>query len=155
MVTVPVHKDIYAYEPKVLFILTARTLAFTAVALALGIAVGAVCLGPLGLSTDVAIYPIMLVSLPVFFFGYARPFKMKPEELVPYMLRAYFLPQNLTYSSNPSVTGELREAGHARELIAGRRPQDAEKQPAGVQRHYAEIRRQRGVEGFYPAEPLF
>lgn len=154
MVTVPVHKDVYNYEPKVLFILTARTLAFTAVALALGIGVGALCLGPLGLGTDVAIYPIMLVSLPVFFFGYARPYHMLPEELAPYLVRAVFLPQNLKYESAPAVTGALIEAGHVRELRTGRRPQDADKSPAGVQRHYAQVRRERGVEGFYPAEPL-
>lgn len=154
MVSAPVHKDVYNYEPKVLFILTARTLAFTGAALALGIVVGAICLGALGLSTDVAIYPIMCVALPVFLFGYARPHKMKPEELLPYLLRAVYLPQRLDYAPQGELARDLAASGHYRKPRKTRRPTDAEKRPQGVHRHYARVRRLRGIESVYPAEPL-
>lgn len=150
MVTVPIHKDILAYEPKVAFILTQRTLTFTAVALAAAILVGWVTLGPMGLGTDVAIYPIMLVTLPIWFFGYCRPYKMKPEELAPLWLRSTFTSQQLAYVSTPNLASRLPvdqvDAKTRSERYCNAVPQ--------VQRHYAKLKRKRGIEGYDPREVL-
>lgn len=144
MVTVPIHKDILAYEPKVAFILTQRTLTFTGIALAASLLVGWVSMGLLGLGTDVAIYPIMLVSLPIWFVGYCRPHKMKPEDLAPYWLRNVFLEQRLPYVSTANLAARLPVG----QVDAAARKERYDSVPPQVQRHYAKLRRRRGIEGY-------
>lgn len=150
MVTVLIHKDILAYEPKVAFILTQRTLVFSGVAVAAAIAIGWVCMGVIGLDTDVAIYPIMLVCLPIFFLGYCRPLKMKPEDLAPFWLRGTFLPQQLTYVSTPNLTRRLPVS----QVDARTRNERYDSAPLEVQRHYAKLKRTRGIEGYDSRECL-
>lgn len=149
MVTVPIHKDVLNYEPKVFALLTARTLKFTLVALALGIGVGALCLGVLRMGTDVAVYPIMIATLPVFLLGWARPCKMRPEELLPYLLRAYFLPQRLVYEPTPVIEKDPAALRHA-----GKERQDNGKPEDRLQRHYARLRGERGIEADWAGAPL-
>ena len=146
MVTVPIHKDILAYEPKVAFILTQRTLVFTGVALAVALLVGWVTLGVMGLGTDVAIYPIMLVTLPIWFVGYCRPYKMKPEDLAPFWLRSMFTDQRLPYVSSPNLAARL-PISQVDAKIRSERYHNAVPQ---VQEHYAKLKRKRGIEGYDP-----
>lgn len=146
MVTVPVHKDILAYEPKVAFILTQRTLTFTAVAVGVALALGWLLMEVCGLGTEVAIYPIMAATLPVWAMGYCRPCKMKPEDLAPYWLRSTFLDQKLPYVSTANLAARLPEG----QVDAAARKERYGSAVPQVQKHYAKLRRKRGIEGYDP-----
>lgn len=122
MITVPIHKDVMAYEPKVLGMLTARTLAFTIVASVLGLGIGWLCLVPLNIDSSIVPIPVMIVTLPIWFFGYARPCGMKPEVLAPLWLRNTFLNQQLVYVSTPYLRGMVSPAGLSSQLRSERYP---------------------------------
>ena len=150
MLTVPIHKDVLAYEPKVVAFLTQRTLVFTAAAVGVAIPLGIVLIGVLGVPSDVAMYPIMAITMPLWFFGYARPYKCKPEEIAPHWLRHKFLNQKLTHVSTPVLAGRADPSTQPRAILNERCPSHVRK----VQRHYGKLRRQRGIEGFDPRPGL-
>lgn len=151
MITVPVHKDVLSYEPKVIAVLTQRTLVFTGVAVGAGILTGALTMGVLGLPPEAAMYPIMLVALPIWAVGYLRPCGVKPEQLAPYWLRSTFLPQQLTHVSNAHLKGRVPAAGLGRDAMT---EGYANVSARTVQRHYAKLRGIRGIEGYDPTESL-
>lgn len=151
MITVPVHKDVLSYEPKVFLMLTNRTLVFTAAAGGLAIALAAVGMGILGLDSNVLTYVIGFVTLPIWYFGFARPFKMKPEDLAPLWLRQTFISQQLPYVSSPVLEQAADPSGMAGEITSERYPQYAQPQ---VQRHYEKLRQSRGIEAYDPDERL-
>lgn len=150
MLTVPVHKDVLNYEPTVVGFLTKRTLVFTAAALSVAIAVGLALIAGLGVDSDVAMYPIMATTLPLWFFGYARPYGCKPEEIAPSWIRHRFLPQQLTYVSTPVLLAKVAPAGMPTSTLKERYPEHVRK----VQRHYEKIRSARGFEGDDPRQAL-
>ena len=151
MVTVPVHKDILSYEPKVAFILTKRTLVFTGIALVAGLLMGLLTLVVLGLPMEIAVYPICGIAFPVWAVGFARPFKMRPEELAPFWLRSTFTNQELHYVSTPALAGRK-----ATECM----PSDVRRHVVGltdetyIQRHYKKLRTSQGIETYDPGIDL-
>lgn len=150
MLIVPIHKDVLSYEPKVVAFLTQRTLVFTIAAVLVAVALGVLLIGVFGVASDVAMYPIMAVTMPLWFFGYARPYKCKPEEIAPHWLRHKFLPQQLTYVSTPVLTGEVDPSTMPRRTLSERYPDHVRK----VQRHYEKLRTKRGFEGDDPRPGL-
>lgn len=152
MITVPVHKDVYAYEPKIVWMLTRRTLVFSCAGCALGLAAGALITLVLGLPSDVSTYAAIFVTLPVWFFGFARPCKMKPEKLAPFWLRHRFSDQTVRYCSAAVVGGHCPPDMFSAEIKDERFPIDVRKE--ATQPHYAKLRRARGIEAYDATESL-
>lgn len=151
MLSVPIHKDVTAYEPKVVAGLTARTLAFSGLAVGSGVIVGAVTY--LVFHADPSdMLPMTLigcVSLPWWLLGYTKPHGMKAEVFALHWIRQHLMQQKICYRS-PRVPVEARNrVGNAKELCSDGTVQ-ARRQ--GVQRHYAKLRRSRGIEGYVPGD---
>lgn len=151
MITVPVHKDVYSYEPKVLWMLTQRTLVFSAVGAAAGLAIGAALTLGLHLPTNVMMYAVLIITLPIWYFGFARPCKMKPEALAPFWLRHTFLTQEVVYASSPVINNTCDPSMFGSDVAKERYNKDA--QPP-IQPHYAKLRRADGIEAYDPGESL-
>ena len=125
-----------------LAILTRRTLVFTAVAFASGIAV-TLGLSLVGVAPDDAMFAVVVVALPIWFVGFARPCHMTPERLAPYWLRHHFLRQQLVHVSTPYLTGSAPLAAVPSSKITERHDEHVRT----TQRHYRKVRRKRGIEG--------
>lgn len=149
MITVAVHKDLLNYEPKVLLILTRRTLVFTFVAVATGIAVTLALHLGLGVSVDDAMLAVIVVALPIWFVGYARPCHMTPERLAPFWLRHHFLKQQLVHVSTPHLEGSAPLAAASSKKIEERHLDHVRT----IQKHYRKVRGKRGIEGIDFREP--
>ena len=103
---IAVHRDLLHYEKKIGRSLTARTAAFTAGALAAGLAVGAACWFALRIPWSVAQFAVLFVTVPLWAAGFARPCGMKPEEWWPYGRRTLFGKMHLDYTT----AGRMPEA---------------------------------------------
>lgn len=152
MITVPVHKDVYAYEPKIVWMLTRRTLAFSAAGGALGLAAGALITFVLRLPSDVSTYAAIVITLPIWYFGFARPCKMKPEKLAPFWLRHLFSDQTVRYCSSAVVDRRCDPDMFSAEIKNERYAIDVRKE--ATQPHYARLRRERGIEAYDASESL-
>lgn len=150
MITVPVHKDVYAYEPKVVWMLTKRTLVFSAVGGGLGLLLGA-CVLALGLPSDVSTYAAIFATLPVWYFGFARPCKMKPEKLAPFWLRHRFCDQTVRYCSSAVLRGQCPPDMFSAEIRDERYPTDVRQE---TNPHYAKLRSRRGIEAYDASKSL-
>lgn len=148
MVTVAVHKDVLNYEPHVAFGMSRRKLTYMGIAIAMGLVVGWLCIGVAGMGTDVAIYPIMICAIPFFFLGFMKPYNMQTTDFVSFWLMATWLEQQLPYVSTPNLRGQVDPDAYTQQIRYERDPKHAHKKE--VQRHYAKLRTQRGVECWYP-----
>lgn len=152
MITVPVHKDVYAYEPKIVWMLTRRTLVFTAAGGALGLVAGVLITFVLRLPSDISTYAAIFVTLPVWFFGFARPCKMMPEKLAPFWLRHRFKDQTVRYCCSAVVDGRCDPGMFSAEIKSERYAIDVRKE--ATQPHYAKLRRRPGIEAYDASESL-
>ena len=151
MISIPIHKDISHYEPKVLAGLTGRTLAFTALALAVAILIGLLVV--LGLGQDPTDMPwaavIMAATAGFWAMGYVRPLGMRFEEWASLALRGNMTNQRLVYRSTGDLgRGPRPKCGLSKETHVRKEEAD---QP-GLERSYARLRRKRGVELWEPGE---
>lgn len=99
MLSVPVHKDVGEYQPKIIGKLTLRSLVCTALALVVAVAVGAYSWFVLGISTDYSQYVIFAAALPVWAAGFWRPKGMMPEEFAPLWLAHTLTDNRILYVS--------------------------------------------------------
>lgn len=152
MISLPISKDITTFEPKIVFGLTARTLAFTAAALSVGLGLG--LLMALGLGVDPTEYPqvlvIMLGTVGLWAMGYLRPLGMLPEVWASLWIRQHLMPQRLTYKSSAALgRGPVPLAGCAKETHV--RKKQAQQQT--IDESYAKLRARRGIELWEPGAP--
>lgn len=152
MLSIPIHKDISKYEQKIALGLTARTLTFSALALALGLAEGAYGWLVLGLSAvEAPMMPVIMGStVGLWILGYWKPLGLRFETFASLWLRHTFGTQRLCYQSSVALGRAPRpEVGYAKDThlrVAGlvREPK--------VQRHYERLRCRRGIELWEPGE---
>lgn len=137
MLSVRVHRDITAYQPKVIGGLTRRTLGFTALALGLGLVIGATAWLVFGVPADLMVGPIFLVSIPCWALGYARPHDMSFERFATLWLRMRYQPQGLGYRSSAAIRRDELAPVPAR---------------SARERHYARLAQRRGIEAWRPGE---
>lgn len=146
MLSVPIHKDFLTYEPKVIAGLTRRTLVFTVLAVGAGLAVGLIMAFVLKIDPSENYIPIMAISTPFWVLGYMKPHEMKPEVFLLHWIRLNLMPQKIVYRTRrfPGASERMQ----AKELRDG----NVRKEPPRVQRHYAKLRRRRGIEGYQPGD---
>lgn len=151
MISIPVHKDISHYEPKVVAGLTARTLVFTTLACGVGVLIG--MLVAFGLGQDPSDFPwvllIMGASAGFWAMGYVRPLGLPFEQWASLAMRACLTNQRLEYKS----TGDLGRApqpgcGTSKETYVRKQGKAEE----ALERSYARLRGRRGVELWEPGE---
>ncbi len=151
MISLPISKDITTFEPKVVFGLTARTLAFTCAALAVGLGLGLFM--ALGLDVDPTESPQVLVilfgTIGLWAMGYLRPLGMLPEVWASLWIRQHLMPQRLLYRSSITLgRGPAPTVGYARETDVRKRQKERQ-EVAGA---YARLRAKRGIELWEPGE---
>lgn len=145
MLSMEIHKDVMAYQPKLLAGLTGRTLLFTGLAVGVGVAVGGLEFA-LGLDPSEHVVPIMVASLPFWLVGYYEPHGLKFEVFCLHWLRHSLFPQRILYRSRPLPAG-VANAICSQEV----RPDvDSRRFASKVQPRYAALRRRRGIEGWEP-----
>lgn len=144
MITVPVHKDVYNYEPKVVMMLTKRTLVFSALAVACGLALYFLVTAALRVPSSYALYLVVIGTLPLWYLGFARPYDMKPETLAPFWLRQRFTDQKITYTSCAALAARARAEEAGKGYVTDAQPP--------IQPSYAKLRRTRGIEAYDPSE---
>lgn len=151
MLSIPIHKDVASYEPKIVAGMTGRTLVFTVLAVVTAAVTGIIIYAVLG--QDPTSFPWMLfvIVLPMGFWllGYQRPLGLKFEEFASLWVRHRFFKQRLLYASSDALGRGPRYERLARECHAW----DAD---AGKRTHvtesYAKLRKQQGIELWQPGE---
>ncbi len=151
MVSLPISKDITAFEPKIVLGLTARTLAFTVAALVVGLGLGLFM--ALALDIDPTESPqvlvIMLGTVGLWAMGYLRPLGMLPEAWASLWIRQHLMPQRLTYRSSAALGhGPVPLAGYSKETYVRKK----QAQQADVDGAYAKLRARRGIELWEPGD---
>lgn len=138
MISIPIHKDISKYEPKIVGGLTARTLLFTTLAIVVGLVVG-LFVG-LVLGGDVSEFPWIFLELGatagLWAMGYIRPLDLRFEEWASLWVRQNLTNQRLAYSSACSLGVGARER-------AGREERK-------VSEAYSKLRARKGIELWEP-----
>lgn len=86
MLSVPVHKDIGEYEPKIIGKMTARTLICVLGALGLSVIAGLYMYFVIGVNPGDYMMVIYALSLPFWACGFLRPHGMKFEQFAMYWL---------------------------------------------------------------------
>lgn len=142
MLSVSIHRDLTKYKPKVFLGLTARTLIFTALAIAASVGLGAYLYYAQGIAYDEANIPIMAVSLPFWALGFIHPLGLELEEWLPLWLRHTFGTTKLFYSTKARYEASC--------LIA--RTSSRKERHARLSKAYRWLRRRRGIEFYSPAE---
>lgn len=129
MLSVAVHKDIGEYAPKIVGQLTVRSLVCIVLALLSAVAIGAYSWFVLGISTDISMYAIFTVSLPIWMAGFWRPLGMPPEEFIPLWIVHNFSTNRLHLISTSykafsarkvrtKISAEYRKTTHLRAIEA-------------------------------------
>lgn len=149
MLSIPIHKDIGAYEPKIVAGMTSRTLVFTALALGTGAGLGSFVFFVLG--QDPTEFPwvllIMGASLGFWLLGYQRPLGLRFEEFASLWIRHRLFPQRLVYASSDALGRGCRYGMIARECHVW----DGKAKPGErVQPAYARLRAEQGIELWDP-----
>lgn len=151
MLSVPIHKDVTSYEPKVVAGLTARTLAFSGLAVGSGVLVGAIAFFAFHADPSDMI-PMTLIgcaSLPWWLLGYTKPHGMKPEVFALHWIRQNLMQQKICYRSSRMPVDARNKVGNTKELCSNGTVQ---KRRQAVQRHYAKLRTRHGIEGYDPGD---
>ena len=87
MLSVCVHKDVSEYQPKIVGKLTKRSLVSIALALGVGLVIGAWSYFVWGIGYEDTMYPILLCSFSIWAAGFWRPLGMPAEQFIPLYLR--------------------------------------------------------------------
>lgn len=141
MLSHPVHKDLTKYQAKIAGGLTARSLAFTAMAVGSSVAVGLYSWFVLGIDFDSVSWVAYGLSVPFWALGFWRPLGMVPERWLPLWWRHETEPR-ITYGTGRRYEGlGLVEREFWKE--GGRREAD---------RKWMALRRQRAVELWSPSD---
>lgn len=138
MLSAEVHKDLTRYRAKVVGGLSARALAFSALALACGLAVGGYLTWVLGLPYESVSVLIYASTIPLWALAFWEPDGMRPERWLPLFLRHHLGASRLTY--------ETRGRYDAAYETSGRRANATSKE------YQAFSKRQRGIELWSPGD---
>lgn len=111
MLTVPVHKDIGEYEPKIIGKMTARTLICVGGALGLSVIAGVYMYFVIGVSPGDHMMVIYALSLPFWACGFLRPHGMKFEQFAMYWFLHNFSCTTLHYRPTMYKIGLAEDYG--------------------------------------------
>lgn len=99
MLSVPVHKDVTEYQPKVIGGLTARTIICIGAAVGCALAFGMLCTFVFHVDINDVIYLVWLAAAPAALLGFYTPHGMNFEKFAPLWLAHNFNEQCLVYVS--------------------------------------------------------
>ena len=114
MLSVPVHKDVTEYQPKVIGGLTARTIICIGAAVGSALAFGMLCTFVFHVDINDVIYLVWLAAAPAALLGFYTPHGMNFEKFAPLWLAHNFNEQWLVYVS-ASNRGEFKAEADALE----------------------------------------
>lgn len=114
MLSVPVHKDVTEYQPKVIGGLTARTIICIGAAVGSALAFGMLCTFVFHVDINDVIYLVWLAAAPAALLGFYTPHGMNFEKFAPLWLAHNFNEQCLVYVS-ASNRGEFKAEADALE----------------------------------------
>ena len=114
MLSVPVHKDVTEYQPKVIGGLTARTIICIGAAVGSAQAFGMLCTFVFHVDINDVIYLVWLAAAPAALLGFYTPHGMNFEKFAPLWLAHNFNEQCLVYVS-ASNRGEFKAEADALE----------------------------------------
>lgn len=114
MLSVPVHKDVTEYQPKVIGGLTARTIICIGAAVGSALAFGMLCTFVFHVDINDVIYLVWLAAAPAALLGFYTPHGMNFEKFAPLWLAHNFNEQCLVYVS-ASNRGEFKVEADALE----------------------------------------
>lgn len=97
MLSVPVHKDVTEYQPKVIGGLTARTIICIGAAVGCALAFGMLCTFVFHVDINDVIYLVWLAAAPAALLGFYTPHGMNFEKFAPLWLAHNFNEQCLVY----------------------------------------------------------
>lgn len=122
MLSVPVHKDVTEYQPKVIGGLTARTIICIGAAVGCALAFGMLCTFVFHVDINDVIYLVWLAAAPAALLGFYTPHGMNFEKFAPLWLAHNFNEQCLVYVS-ASNRGEFKaeKAALEKEYSDGRK----------------------------------
>ena len=122
MLSVPVHKDVTEYQPKVIGGLTARTIICIGAAVGCALAFGMLCTFVFHVDINDVIYLVWLAAAPAALLGFYTPHGMNFEKFAPLWLAHNFNEQCLVYVS-ASNRGEFKaeKAAIEKEYADGRK----------------------------------
>lgn len=122
MLSVPVHKDVTEYQPKVIGGLTARTIICIGAAVGCALAFGMLCTFVFHVDINDVIYLVWLAAAPAALLGFFTPHGMNFEKFAPLWLAHNFNEQCLVYVS-ASNRGEFKaeKAALEKEYADGRK----------------------------------
>lgn len=122
MLSVPVHKDVTEYQPKVIGGLTARTIICIGAAVGCALAFGMLCTFVFHVDINDVIYLVWLAAAPAALLGFYTPHGMNFEKFAPLWLAHNFIEQCLVYVS-ASNRGEFKaeKAALEKEYADGRK----------------------------------
>ena len=122
MLSVPVHKDVTEYQPKVIGGLTARTIICIGAAVGCALAFGMLCTFVVHVDINDVIYLVWLAAAPAALLGFYTPHGMNFEKFAPLWLAHNFNEQCLVYVS-ASNRGEFKaeKAALEKEYADGRK----------------------------------
>lgn len=147
MLTVPVHKDVTEYKPKIIGGLTARTLLCLSAAAGSAVAFSLACTFLLHVDLDSMSYIFWIGAVPAAAIGFWRPHGMDFEKFAPLWWDHEFGRQQIAYVS-ASHRGELGRAEGMRRAAA------AEARRAARNRPYERLRKKPGIETIAPGGEL-
>lgn len=112
MLSVPVHKDVTEYQPKVIGGLTARTIICIGAAVGSALAFGMLCTFVFHVDINDVIYLVWLAATPAALVGFYTPHGLNFEKFAPLWLAHNFNEQCLVYDS-ASNRGEFKAEADA------------------------------------------
>lgn len=112
MLSVPVHKDVTEYQPKVIGGLTARTIICIGAAVGSALAFGMLCTFVFHVDINDVIYLVWLAAAPAALVGFYTPHGLNFEKFAPLWLAHNFNEQCLVYVS-ASNRGEFKAEADA------------------------------------------
>ena len=140
MLSVPVHKDIGEYEPKIIGKMTARTLICVLGALGLSVIAGLYMYFVIGVNPRDYMMVIYALSLPFWACGFLRPHGMKFEQFAMYWFLHNFSRTTLYYRPT------MYKIGLAERLGA------KSKKGEIYERKYRKLLKRNGIECYSPRE---
>lgn len=137
MLSVPIHKDLTDYRPKVFFGLTTRTLVCVALALVSAVALALWAYFALGIPFARMRVAVFLASAPFWALGFMRPNGLVFEKWLPLFIRYRFGDSELTYVNGKryGVESLVGGEGKARDVVT---------------KTYKKLRQQRTIERWEP-----
>lgn len=147
MLSVPVHKDVTEYQPKVVAGLTSRTILCIGAALASAVLFGVVCVFVLNVDINDVIYLVWFAAAPAALVGFYSPHGMAFEKFAPLWYAHNFKEQCLPYIS-ASHRGELKAMDEAERQL---REETAREHP---NKNLKKLKTMNGVEMWEPGGKL-